>query len=240
MDKLKFAEHLDWADKNDINVDDRIGRIFDFCLHMINELKPKNILCLGGYTNLDVFFATKDLDYAVDIVNVDPITDPNESTLIIKQKHKLIQEHFKFKGNYTWIKENADLKKVNNRKWDLIWDCGIFMNDQVKLIPKNQTLFYGHYSHPQLLYNELKQIDKITPIQAFSKSIAFYGNIQEHIKKIIWPDDPYRSGINVQTSKLRNNSEFFWPYNKKRVILNVASSKSNEWKKRYRNPFSRK
>lgn len=232
MGKVKnaryFVKHLAWADKNNIHVDDRNGIIFDFCLHMINELKPRNILCLGGYTNLDVFFATKDLDYAVDIINIDPIVD--ESTLAIEQKQELIQRHFEFKGNYTWIKEKADLKKVNNRKWDLIWDCAIFMDDQIKLIPKNQTLFYGHHSHPQLLYNELKQIDKITPIQAFSKSIAFYGNIQEHIKKIIWPNNPYRSGINLQTAKLRNKNELFWPYNKKRVIPYVTSSRRNEWK----------
>jgi hypothetical protein len=228
----KFTKegHKAWAWENDVHVD-LPDPVFDFCLHLINEIKPKNILCLGGYSNLDVFFATKELDYAVNIINVDPIMDANEPILDIKKKHELIQRRFNFKGNYTWIKEYAvleDLKKYGQA--DIIWDAGCFELDDVKFVPANQTLFYCHYRHPRLMYSELKEIDKITPMQAFSKSIAFYGNIQKHIKKIISPEVIYRSAINLQTSKLKNDREFFWPYNKKRVIPYVTSGKPNEWK----------
>ena len=224
-----FRKHTVWAKANNVHIDGR-ELVYDFCLDLINQIKPRNILCLGGYTNLDVFFATKDLDYAVNIINVDPLNDPTESANHIKKTHQLIQKHFKFKGKYKWIRETADLKKVGNRQWDLIWDVGCFEGDKIKFMPKNQTLFFYHYGHPRPLYNELKQIDKITPIQAFAKGMSFHGDIQKNIKKIIWPHNPYRSGIDLQNAKLNHFNEFFWPYNKRRVIPYVASGKNNEWK----------
>ena len=144
-------------------------------------------------------------------------------------------EHFNFKGKYTWIREPADCKKVNNRKWDLIWDTGCFTMGEIDLIPKNQTLFYYHYDHPRPLYNELKEIDKITPIQGLGKTISFHGNIQKHIKKIIG-FNPYRSAINLQSVELNHMAEVFWPFNKKRIIPHVATYRNgdkNNWKYQY-------
>jgi len=228
-------KHRKWVHKNKIYVDLK-DLVHDFCLNLVTELKPKTILCLGGYTNFDVFFATQYLDYDIHIVNVDPIITGGytESDSYIISKQEQIKKHFKFKGKYTWIKELADLNKVNERKWDIIWDAGCFA-EEIKLIPKNQTLFYYHYDHPHQLYNELKEIDKVTPIQGMSRGISFHGNIQKHIAKVIG-FNPYRSGINLQNAKLDRNDEIFWPYNKKRVIpfcMYNYSTETNHWKYQY-------
>ena len=244
MDKVRnikyFREskkHQKWIYKNNIYVDLK-DSVNDFCLSLVTELKPKTILCLGGYTNFDVFFATQYLDYDIHIVNVDPIVGggQNESKNDVSSKQEKIKEHFKFKGKYTWIQELADLNRVKERKWDLIWDAGCFA-ENIKLIPKNQTLFYYHYDHPGQLFNELKEIDKVTPIQGMARGMSFHGNIQKHIIKVIGTD-PYHS-INLQKTEktpttLSHCNEVSWPYNGERIIPLVgAGLENNEWKYQY-------
>ena len=110
-----FIKYKKWVKENNIYVDLRETE-YNFLWIFFNLLKPKKVLSIGGYTNLDAIFSCKDLNDC-SIVNIDhlllnKLNVDNESEDEIRKKQELIIEKTNYKGKYKWINATFDSEKI--------------------------------------------------------------------------------------------------------------------------------
>ena len=219
-----FKDHKEWIKDNNIH-QDLFDEEYDFSYKLINSIQPTSILVVGGYYNLDLFFAVQGLKDNVYVVNVDPCIKGNKVHHFdnIEEVHTKLKEHFNFRGTYIF-------KKANQRKWDIIWDNGVTLS--YANLFKNQTLIYYHYGNPAIILNTLPQLDKHFKIQAFSRSLAYFGNIKENINEALGYDG-YQMNIisnpptNYYITKY-SNSRIFWEHNEPRLLPYIGNIKEKE------------
>ena len=212
-----MQDHKQWIKDNNIHqeLQDEENK---FNYRLLKSIQPRSILVLGGYQNLDLFYALQGVKEDCYVINVDLCTpDSRRSDIIIypdlSEFHDKLKEHFNFKGTYIHIKEEVNLEKAMNRQWDIIWDnCFIFAKPSLF---KDQTVVSYHLGRPTTIFNKLSLIDKHTKIQAMSRNLAYFGNIKEHINQALGYNG-YETKVNNQYNN--TNHQIFWPYYKQRII----------------------
>jgi len=166
---------------------------YEFVWQLFNHMKPKNVLCIGGYHNFDAIFSCKDLPDC-SIVNVDPIAFEERNHVI--DRHNLIMQRTQYQGKYKWIQEKADSNKIANSQWDVVWESGDTrnhidapcFNEVSKSLGNfsNKQIYIKYtYGFPPILYGQIPIIDESVPIQAIGKTIAVFGNIENDIKQVL-------------------------------------------------------
>tara|TARA_B100001094_G_C18190278_1_gene806676 strand:- start:1672 stop:2577 length:906 start_codon:yes stop_codon:yes gene_type:complete len=170
---------------------------------LFNDIQPKRIWCLGGYTNLDVLIGTADLN-DVYIKNIDPtaladIGEKHKEILTrLKAKERNITYEFvnDFVGQESHESSFKNLKgidyvsqdKIFKGNYDVVW-----MNvvDEMRKcfhraslgsgISKDTLYIFNHYGHPDSWLGEIPGIDHYIPLVAVSRSLAFFTTNQSVI-----------------------------------------------------------
>lgn len=154
---------------------------YQFLRRFCELTRPQTITCVGGGTNIDVFYATQGL--APRVTNWDPgfqgVGQPSWRTL--QERYQRITD---FQGEYEWIAQGVhDLAQVDTQV-DLLWlGHGIDLMDQIREWPG--SLVVGHYgvitTTPALM-----RAHRHLPMVALGKRIAVYSK-HEHD----WDHDTY-------------------------------------------------
>ena len=213
-----FTKYKNWVKENNIYVDLRETE-YDFLWIFFNLIKPKKVLSIGGYTNLDAIFSCKDLDDCsivnIDHLLLDQLDVENENEDEVRKKQELIIEKTNYKGKYKWINDTFDPTRVFEERWDVIWE-GV-LSTKVYNIPTTSIYIKYIYSNPRAFLETLPAIDKLMPIQILSKSFAIFGDIgnicnerndlhfQSHIE---WPFGSEKRLVPIVEGTSLNNAEF--------------------------------
>ncbi len=218
-----MQDHKQWIKDNNIH-QELLDHENSFNYRLLKSIQPRSILVLGGYQNLDLFYALQGVKEDCYVINVDSCTPEQRYTDIITYPdlqpfHNKLKEHFNFRGTYRHIKETIDINKAMHREWDIVWDNG-FVYENPSLF-KDQTIVSYHLGRPTTIFNKLPLIDKHTKIQALSRNLAFFGNIKEHINQALGYDG-YETKVNKQYNNV--NHQIFWPYYKQRIIPYTSRS----------------
>ena len=209
-----FAKYKNWVKENNIYVDLRETE-YNFLWIFFNLLKPKKVLSIGGYTNLDAIFSCKDLNDC-SIVNIDhlllnKLNVDNESEDEIRKKQELIIEKTNYKGKYKWINATFDSEKIFEERWDIIWE-GV-LSTRIYNIPTTSIYIKYIYSNPKAFFETLPAIDKLMPIQILSKSFAIFGDIKN---------------VCNERNNLHFESHIEWPFGSEKRLIPIVEGTSLE------------
>lgn len=145
---------------------------YDFYRYFINATKPTEIQCVGGYTNLDIFYASQ--DHNCKITNF----DPGWPAAMIKETHKHFKKIFNRSNDYIWIRlpiesieqlnQPIDMLTINAKEIELINDI-----NNKKIIPKHLVIV--HNSKFDLI-PALLSLRKHYTWTCMTKSLVFFTN----------------------------------------------------------------
>ena len=74
---------------------------YEFCRYFLTQANPKTIKVIGGFTNINLFYASQDLD-DVEVTNYDP-GEVDMGSHIWSKMFDHYKQIFNFKGTYNWI-----------------------------------------------------------------------------------------------------------------------------------------
>lgn len=154
---------------------------YEFLRRFCELTRPQTITCVGGGTNLDLFYATQGLTPRV--TNWDPGFQGvgQSSWRTLQARYQQVTD---FQGEYEWLPAGVSNIKQINTAVDLLWlGHGIDLMDQIPEWPG--SLVVGHYgaitTTPALM-----RAHRHLPMVALGKRIAVYSK-QEHD----WDHDTY-------------------------------------------------
>ena len=153
---------------------------YQFLRRFCELTQPTTITIVGGYTNLDLFYATQDC--SPKVTNWDPGNSPEAST---RASHDRFRQITKFRGEYQWIPQSvADLNSIDMAA-DLVW-LNVIPSDIMRITQWPESLVFTHNG-------DLTQaglvlgISRHIPMVAIGEKIAVYSR-QDHD----WRHNTYR------------------------------------------------
>lgn len=140
---------------------------YEACRFFIKQLQPKTIKCIGGYTNMDLFYSCQDLENPVNAWNWDPCGF-NERSLIDK-KHEDYKALTDFNGNYHWMPRSiGGIIEIGDTP-DLLW-LNALQHEAIQ-VENLQSVIIVHYGSPFII-GGLVQLMKKIPIRAMGRRLA--------------------------------------------------------------------
>ena len=145
---------------------------YQFMRRFCELTKPKTITCVGGGTNLDVFYATQ--GQSPTVVNWDPGMQ-GVGKHQWPDLHEQYQKATDFKGKYEWIPTGVSNIKQINTEVDLLWFCWpadyYHLLEDMKQWPRSMVV--SHYGDI-LMTPTLVRIHRHLPIRAVGKRITVF------------------------------------------------------------------
>ena len=143
---------------------------YQFMRRWFQLTKPERVACVGGHTNLDLFYASQ--GHQITATNHDPdehyLGLPRQD---LKAKHDEFQKLFDYQGSYQWIQQTiSDLKQVGEQ--DLIWlsahQAGVYDLEQWP-----DTLVFNHYGD-MTRAEQMTHVQKHLPLVALGRRLAVF------------------------------------------------------------------
>jgi len=143
---------------------------YQFMRRWFDVATPERVACVGGHTNLDLFYASQ--GHRIDAVNHDPdehyLGLPRQT---LKPKHEEFQRITDYQGSYQWIQQSiSDLTQVGEQ--DMIWLSA--HQDGVYDIRKwPATIVFNHYG--AIARSEtMVHIQTQLPLRALGRRLAVF------------------------------------------------------------------
>ena len=165
MDQRQLAQMFQQGHYQDYNLSE-----YEFTRRFCELTRPDRITCVGGGSNLDVFYATQGLRPA--ITNWDPgqqgVARPHWHEL-----HREYQSLTDFQGEYTWIQQGLhDIRGL--RDCDLLWLCHDQVTqhlDQIQHWPRHMIVaHYGDLTQTAALMRAHRHL----PMRALGHRLAVF------------------------------------------------------------------
>ena len=146
-----------------------------FLAHYFSVIQPKNILILGGFTNIDFFIASSLTETSqIHATNVNYSSNPS----FLEQKHSYYKELFGYNGNYTFVNDLVNLKDYDFSQYDLIWDNIKCIQNADLLSVTN--LILTHYQSPKsFIWKDF--IGKKIPLKIELRSMSIFSHMEDRL-----------------------------------------------------------
>tara|TARA_R110000782_G_scaffold56783_3_gene118891 strand:+ start:3408 stop:3989 length:582 start_codon:yes stop_codon:yes gene_type:complete len=177
-----YMQNRPWA------IQDLRYKEYELLRQFINQTKPSKICVLGGYTNIDLFYACQDSH--VDIINYDQCHD----TAMMQTAHSKYKRDFDFQGTYHWYRETiASINEIES--CDLLIIAGhqdiIY---EIKDMPEHLILY--HYGKMWLGENIMHIHHKLS-LTCLSNRLALHTNKNINLKNSNYTLEQHRNFFDV-------------------------------------------
>ena len=145
---------------------------YQFLRRFMTLTRPATVACVGGYTNLDLFYSCQEI--APRVVNWD--TGAHLLGLpmgTMRESQEFLQRETGFQGTYEWVSQTVkDLRLVGTH--DLIWlgghQAGVY---DLKNYPWPTHLIFGHHGRMKWAQAMRHTHDHI-PLVVMGRNIAVF------------------------------------------------------------------
>ena len=147
---------------------------YEFCRYFLTQAKPKTIKVIGGFTNINLFYAVQDLN-GVEVTNWDP-GEVDMGSHIWSKMFDHYKQIFNFKGVYNWLpKTILKYSEIGDRP-DLLWIDSQevpFSYDTIEDWPEHIIMSHGG---KLLLAEQILKISRHRPLLALGKRMAVFSS----------------------------------------------------------------
>jgi hypothetical protein len=171
---------------------------YQFLRRFMTLTRPATVACVGGYTNLDLFYSCQEI--APRVVNWDPGVHLLGLPMgTMRESQEFLQRETRFQGTYEWVSQSVkDLRLVGTH--DLIW-LGGHQDGVYDLEQWPDHLIFGHHGRMKRAQAMRHTHDHI-PLVAMGRNIAVFSR-HEHD----WEHPTYILNPNTDFMDLRNVRE---------------------------------
>jgi len=171
---------------------------YQFLRRFMTLTRPATVACVGGYTNLDLFYSCQEI--APRVVNWDPGVHLLGLPMgTMRESQEFLQRETGFQGTYEWVSQSVkDLRLVGTH--DLIW-LGGHQDGVYDLEQWPDHLIFGHHGRMKRAQAMRHTHDHI-PLVAMGRNIAVFSR-HEHD----WEHPTYMLNPNTDFLDLRNVRE---------------------------------
>tara|TARA_R110000803_G_scaffold203361_1_gene268898 strand:- start:48 stop:638 length:591 start_codon:yes stop_codon:yes gene_type:complete len=143
---------------------------YQFLRRFMDLTKPGTITCVGGYTNLDLFYSCQAI--APRVVNWDSgahLLGLPMGTL--RESHQMYQRLTRFQGTYEWVSQTVkDLREVGQQ--ELLW-LGGHQDGVYELGQWPRHVIFGH--HGKMKWAQaMRHVHDHVPLVAMGRNIAVF------------------------------------------------------------------
>lgn len=157
---------------------------YAFVRRFCELVQPKRVTCVGGHSNLDVFYTLQ--DQACEVTNWDP-GDAFLAQRLMMETHRRLQEATNFQGRYHWQMQSVGhLNDVTDGTVDLLWvNCLQAQVPEIKQWPDHLIMYHWGYLP---MTRVVLQTHSHLPLVALGRTIAIFSRAEA---KHDWRDPAY-------------------------------------------------
>ena len=161
---------------------------YEMLRYFLEQTQPRTIQIVGGFTNLDLFYAGQNLAADCEVTNWDPCTDnifSEQTEAEIRERQHQYREATGFRARYQWIptlKRTEDLPPA-----DLIWLQANCENTP----PPHDHVIMTHYGRTALA-TQMAEISRHSPIRGIGRRTAVFSRTAVDISQGPYPTRGFR------------------------------------------------
>ena len=162
MDNVELSEQFQQGVYRDYTLNE-----YEALRYFIKQTQPKTIKCVGGYTNMDLFYSCQDLKQPAKAWNWDSCREYSEDR--VREFHKRYQQLTNWKGNYHWIQRSLGHVNEIGESADLLWLNAL--EYQANDIENLKSIIITHYGSPFTI-DHVVRLSKKCPLRAIGRRMA--------------------------------------------------------------------
>ena len=154
--------------------------------YFVQQTQPATIKCVGGYTNMDLFYSHQDLRTPARAWNWDACGFLDEDH--VRRLHDRYQRQTEWQGQYTWIPRTVGHIAETGEPADLLWLNGL--QEQVHDMAEVRSCVMVHYGSP-FIVDHIVRLSKRCPIRAMGRRMAILST-----KEVDMTQGPFPTRLN--------------------------------------------
>ena len=157
--------------------------------YFLEQIQPRTIQIVGGFTNLDLFYAGQNLPAECRVTNWDPCVDSTftgETQAEIRDRHREIQQATGFQAQYEWIPASV-ARAEDLPPADLIWLQGILETAP----PPHAAVIMTHFGRPALA-TPMVEISRHSSIRCMGRKTAVFSQKAVDMSQGPYPTRPFK------------------------------------------------
>jgi|MDSW01.1.fsa_nt_gb hypothetical protein len=162
MDNVGLAEQFQQGVNRDYTLNE-----YEALRYFIKQTQPQTIKCVGGYSNMDLFYSCQDLKQTAKAWNWDSCGFIDEDHM--RGFHKKYQQLTDWKGDYQWIPRSLGHLNEIGESVDLLWLNAL--QHEANDIENLKSIVVVHYGSP-FIVDDIVRLSKKCPLRAIGRRMA--------------------------------------------------------------------